>query len=184
MLYTLFTISCENPFHPNIQEYHSQASDFSTPEMTLLNLEDAYNRKDVSLFKECLSENYMFQMLTSEIDDIGIDFNEDGSNDDWWGYEQEVSFHENLFQNGSSDGSRKPPDNITLNLMIPDENFWQEDTQTGHEGWIIIPCDFFLNLSFFESGATISSSGSATFFLEQDEDGKWLIAIWRDRSNI
>lgn len=183
ILSTLFTLGCFNPFNPNVRNSQNQDADFSTPYLTLRNLEDAYNRKDITLFEKCLSDDFMFQMLSSDVDEIGIDFNNDGINDNWWGYEQEVSVHENLFELGSSDGNRKPPDNITLNLIIPDESSWQEDTQDGHEGWIIIPCDFFLNLSFF-SGLNISSSGSATFFLEQNIQGDWLIAIWRDRSNI
>ena len=154
----------------------------SSPRQVLENLETAYNQQDIELFKSCLSESFRFILLSSETESIGVDMDGDGVKDSWWDYHKEVEYHRNLFTNGSSDGSFPPPDNIYLNLQIPQEQFWLTDNQEGREDWLIIPVYFQLNVTIFTS-SNISANGYARFYL-RPEGEEWRIVIWRDESNI
>jgi hypothetical protein len=148
----------------------------------LENLEAAYNQQNIELFKNCLSESFRFILLSSEADQIGIDMDGDGIKDSWWDYHKEVEYHRNLFMDGSSDGSFPSPDNIYLNLQIPQEDAWLTDTQEGREDWVIIPVYFHLSLTLYSS-SNISANGYARFYL-RPEGNEWRIIIWRDESNI
>lgn len=183
---TLFLISsCENPFNPAM-EYHldlnGQQRSNRTPREVLENLEIAYNQKDIELFKNILSKDFRFELLSVETSDIGIDMDGDGIKDSWWDYETEVQYHRNLFERGSSDGSLPAPDEIYLNLIIPHEDIWQLDDQEGREGWVIIPCTFELLLTIYNY-RIMRATGYARFYLKP-KDNEWRIAIWRDESNI
>jgi hypothetical protein len=133
----------------------------------------AYNHKNLDMYKACLDADFRFHVLSDQVPVIG---------ESWWGYEQEIEFHRNLFSLGSSDGSYPPPSMIHLNLQIPLPDEWQNDYQVGHENWVIISCFFDLKLSFTNRN-DISSSGFARFHLKP-VDGKWYIAIWIDESHI
>ncbi|MCB5230967.1 MAG: hypothetical protein WCX83_02465 [Candidatus Cloacimonas sp.] len=154
----------------------------NNPRSVLENLEVSYNQQDIDLFKNCLSESFRFVLLASEAESIGVDMDGDGIKDSWWDYHKEVEYHRNLFTDGSSDGSFPPPDNIHLNLQIPQEEFWLTDNQEGREDWIIIPVYFQLNLTVYTS-SNISADGFARFYL-RPEGEEWRIVIWRDESNI
>lgn len=169
--------ACSNPFNPGFSDNETDIVEYiynpGYPENVLKNLVEAYNQKDLNIYKKCLSKSFRFQVLTTDVPEIGID---------WWGYEQEVDYHNNLFGKGSSDGSIPAPDNIVLNLEIPPQSSWIQDSQVGHENWIIIACPFTLQL-FYSSNTDISAYGFARFYLKQ-EDGHWVIALWVDESNI
>ncbi len=181
----LFLIQgCQNPFNPpvikNQQSYQPRAN--TTPRDVLLNLEAAYNQQNIDLYINCLSREFRFELLASESEELGIDMDGDGIKDSWWNYDKEVEYHQNLFQNGSSDGKIPPPDNVFLNLQIPPENSWQKDMQDGREDWIIIPAYFNLMITVY-GGSNISADGNARFYLKP-EANEWKIVIWRDESNI
>jgi len=146
-------------------------------------LEQAYKQKNIKLFESCLAPDFRFELLSSEVSIIGIDWNNDGLKDSWWGYEQEVEYHTNLFIDGSTDGSYPPPDQINLRLQIPSQDLWESDTQVGHESWVIIPCLFDLQLLYTANNSSLTSNGVARFYLKPIGN-LWYIAVWRDESNI
>lgn len=183
MLYALVLSSCLNPFHPNIRNNGPNAIQNSTPVEVLQTLEQAYKQKNIKLFESCLAPDFRFELLSSEVNSIGIDWNNDGIRDSWWGYEQEVEYHTNLFLEGSSDGLFPPPDQIDLRLQIPAQEYWETDPQLGHEDWWVIPCVFDLKLIYTTNGSTLFSSGVARFYLKP-VNNRWYIAVWRDESNI
>ena len=168
-------LSCINPFNPGIIENEQNFSTFSqdTPDNVLKNLMIAYNQKSIEMYKETLYQDFRFYVVSQHVPEIG---------QDWWGYEQEIEYHTNLFSRGSSDGRLLPPNNITLNLEIPPSNMWQLDNKVGQENYVIISCHFNLILSYV-SGVNISAAGFARFHLKQ-LNGKWFIAIWVDESYI
>jgi len=169
----LFT-SCINPFNPDIKRNENSAGhDQSTPDNVLKNLMDAYNQKSIELYKDCLDKDFRFHVLSQHAPEIG---------QDWWGYEQEIEYHVNLFSKGSSDGRHLSPDNIFLHLEISPQHLWQIDNQVGHENWVIISCHFTLQLSYV-SGNNITAVGHARFHLRPIND-RWYIAIWIDESFI
>jgi len=166
--------SCINPFNPGIEggrDLSIYAND--TPDNVLRNLMLSYNQKSIDLFKDTLDKDFRFHVLSQQAPEIG---------QDWWGYEQEIDFHSNLFSRGSSDGRLSSPSNILLNLEIPPPHLWVLDNQVGHENWVIISCPFYLYLSYV-SGPDISAAGFARFHLKPLND-RWYIAIWIDESYI
>lgn len=179
-----FLTGCRNPFNP--ETVNPQDKDLTrgntSPRNVLRNLETAYNTQDIDLFVSCLSDSFRFELLSVEKDEIGIDMDGDGIKDSWWDYTQEVEYHRNLFGSGSSDGTVPAPDNIFLNLQIPNEEFWQQDNQSGREDWIIIPVYFNLTLTLY-GNSNITADGYARFHLKP-EGNEWRIIIWRDESNI
>lgn len=180
---SLLLLSCQNPFHPNLRPSGNNGDIHKSPEEVLQTLELSYRQKNIRLFSSCLAPDFRFVMLSSEVSLIGIDWNNDGIKDDWWGYETEVAFHENLFTHGSSDGSYPPPDQINLRLQIPPQEQWLPDPQVGHEEWVIISCLFDLQLIYTSSSSTLSSNGVARFYLKPINN-RWYIAVWQDESNI
>jgi hypothetical protein len=171
-----FLLACSNPFNPDISKNNDITRDYvytpNTPDNVLRNLMLAYNQKDLELYKNCLDESFRFQVLSNQAPEIGFD---------WWGFEQEIEYHKNLFNNGSSDGKFNSPTNIHLNLEIPPSTMWYMDNQVGHEDWVIISCPFYLQLSF-SNYPDIVASGFARFHLKETK-GRWYIAIWVDESN-
>ncbi len=103
------------------------------------NLERAYMEKNINIYKSLLDANFRFELLASEVSLIGIDMNNDGMRDYWWGYDQEVEYTDRMFNKGSSDGTYPPPDDIKLRLQVPPSEEMQKDPEIGHEGWIIFP---------------------------------------------
>lgn len=181
LIVVLLIMGCENPFNP-VSNPVDQPTTFAneTPEDILKNLEDAYGQKNLDLYKYCLAEDFRFQLISSEVNEIGIDIDNDGYSDDEWGFQQEIKYHENLFETGSSDGQYPPPDQI--DLRFGGEAYIDDDTEDGHDGWKIVSSYFTLNLSFNDS-TNLSALGYARFYLKP-VDGEWKIAIWRDESNI
>lgn len=177
--------ACNNPFNPQTiakPDNDSPTRGNTNPRYVLENLEIAYNKQDIDLFKNCLSKSFRFELISVEKDEIGIDMDGDGIKDSWWDYTEEVEYHRNLFGSGSSDGSFPSPDNIYLSLQIPQEEVWQQDSQPNREDWIIIPVYFNLVLTLYGS-SNISADGYARFYLRPEGD-EWKIIIWRDESNI
>jgi len=165
------------------EDQHTNNQINTTPVALLQTLEQSYRLKNITLFKSCLASDFRFELLQAEVSLIGIDVNGDGFKDDWWGYEQEVEYHTNMFQEGSSDGLIPPPDQINLRLQIPPSDQWESDPEVGHEAWLIIPCLFDLQLVYTSSNSSITSNGVARFYLKPIQ-GRWFIAVWRDESNI
>lgn len=184
MFMLILIAGCQNPFNPDTvkSDDEPRTRSNSTPLNVLLNLEASYNQQDLDLFKSCLSESFRFELISVEIDEIGVDIDGDGIKDSWWDYAEEVEYHRNLFSTGSSDGTVPSPDDIFLNLNIPKEEAWQQDNQSGREDWVIIPVYFNLILTLYGS-ANITADGYARFYL-RPEDNEWKIIIWRDESNI
>jgi len=180
---TLLVSSCTNPFCPVLYDRSNADIQNRTPEELFQNLERAYMEKNINIYKSLLDANFRFELLASEVNLIGIDMNNDGMRDYWWGYDQEVEYTDRMFNKGSSDGTYPPPDDIKLRLQVPPSEIWQKDPEIGHEGWIIIPCNFVLILCYNESNSSITANGIARFYLKPVENG-WKIAIWRDESNI
>lgn len=175
--------SCTNPFHPKLRYGDDLPVTNDTPIAVLQTLEQSYKLKNIKLFESCLAPDFRFELLSTEVNTIGIDWNNDGIKDSWWGYEQEVEYHTNLFLEGSSDGSYPPPDQILLNLQIPPQEQWETDPQVGHEEWVVIPCLFDLQLIYTSTNSSLSSNGVARFYLKPINN-RWYIAIWRDESFI
>lgn len=183
ILTALVMSSCTNPFHPNLRYNVTQTNTNDSPAAVLISLEQSYKQKNIKLFESCLAPDFRFELLSSEVNIIGIDWNNDGIRDSWWGYDQEVEYHTNLFLEGSSDGSYPSPDQINLRLQIPPQEQWETDNETGHEAWVVIPALFDLQLIFSSSNSSLSSNGVARFYLKPIAN-RWYIAIWRDESNI
>jgi hypothetical protein len=191
ILMIIFT-GCNNIFSPKTTSTHqTEAYPNTSPDLVLKNLELAYRQKDIELYKKCLDqESFRFELISSEIDEInaGVDIDDDGINDSWWGYQKEVEYHTHLFRDGSSDLLYPSPDQIYLNLNVPVQEQWELDNQTGHEGWVVIACLFDLSLSFRSTNSSLNANGSARFYLKPIPDNHgvnhWFIAIWRDESNI
>ncbi|HOV16639.1 MAG TPA: hypothetical protein PLF50_03995 [Candidatus Cloacimonadota bacterium] len=175
--------SCTNPFHPELSNNNEEIEAFQTPDALLHTLRDAYTQKNINLFSACLAPDFRFELLSAEVNTIGIDWNNDGIKDSWWGYEQEVEYHRNLFIEGSSDGSYPPPDQINLTLQVPPDTQWENDPEVGHETWKVIPCLFNLQLIYSTGTSSLSSNGVARFFVKP-VGKRWFIAVWRDESNI
>jgi hypothetical protein len=183
LLLLILISGCRNPFRPRIVDNSNDAVLNRTPREVLHNLERAYREKNINIFKSLLSEDFRFELISSEVSQIGVDVNGDGIRDSWWGYEEEVQFTNNLFNYGSSDGIYPPPDQIQLRLQIPPEENWELDPEIGHEAWIVIPCYFDLSLTYLQSNSMIVANGVARFYLRPGNN-RWYIAIWRDESNL
>ncbi|MDD2332080.1 MAG: hypothetical protein PHI68_05455 [Candidatus Cloacimonetes bacterium] len=177
----LLVWGCTNPFHPKMRNLPSYSN--RTPGEVLNNLVLAYKQKNIELYKTLLAEDFRFELISSEVSQIGTDMNGDGINDDWWGYDQEVEYTTNLFQYGSSDGIYPPPDEIDLKLSIPGAEYWEIDPQQGNEDWVVIPCSFTLTLTYNQLGSSLTATGTARFYLKPVGD-RWYIAVWRDESNL
>lgn len=182
MMAALLT-SCTNPFHPKLRYSDEDTIINDSPVAVLQTLEQAYKLKNIKQFESCLAPDFRFELLSTEVNTIGIDWNNDGIKDSWWGYEQELEYHINLFQEGSSDGSYPPPDQILLNLQIPPQEQWETDPEVGHEEWVVIPCLFDLQLIYTSTSSSLSSNGVARFYL-RPINNRWYIAVWRDESFI
>jgi hypothetical protein len=182
MLAAVFLTSCVNPFNPRLNHNSNPGEINTTPEAVLQTLEQSYRQRNLEMFESCLAPDFRFELLSAEVNIIGIDWNEDGIRDSWWGYDQEVEYHRNLFHDGSSDGAYPPPDLIYLRLQIPPQDQWEADPEVGHESWVVIPCLFDLQLTY-TNGSSLSSNGVARFFLKPINN-RWYIAVWRDESNI
>jgi len=183
LLLSLLLVSCKNPFRPDLTYNTGNSAVNNDPKQLLQSLERAYQDKNLDLYKKLLSPDFRFELLSSEVNQIGIDVNGDGIRDSWWGYEQEVQLTENLFKYGSSDGIYPPPDQISLRLQIPPENMWEIDPESGHEDWVAISCVFDLSLTFLSSNTVLGASGVARFYIKPIGE-RWFIAIWRDESNL
>lgn len=181
---TLLINGCTNPFNPDVikNTQSNEVHDNTTPRNVLKNLETAYNQQDLELYMSCLSTSFRFELISVEIDEIGIDMDGDGIKDSWWDYDKEVEYHRNLFRDGSSDGRYPSPDNIYLNLQIPHEDAWLTDNQQGREDWIIIPAFFNLAINIYGT-SNITAEGYARFYL-RPEGNEWRVIIWRDESNL
>jgi hypothetical protein len=183
----LLLVGCnENPFNPETVSNISTNTnyDFSTPTKTIENLVSAYEQLNTDLFKSCLAEDFRFELIESDAADIGIDMDGDGIKDSWWGYQQEVRYHENLFENGSSDSSYPPPDQIILEIPTNDL-VWNTDDSLENSGYIYTDVHFNLTLQYSANGQTISSNGFVRFYLvnkSPTDTPRWSIIIWRDNS--
>ncbi len=176
-------VSCTNPFRPKIRDDTNATLVNRTPKDVLQNLELSYKQRNIGIYEQLLAPDFRFELISSEVNLIGIDVNGDGLRDSWWGFGQEIEMTNNLFSRGSSDGIYPPPDQINLRLQIPPETAWENDPEVGHEDWIIIPCVFDLQLLYFATNSSITSGGVARFYL-RPLNNRWYIAIWRDESNI
>lgn len=179
----LLLSSCHNPFRPKLYDISDTSILNRTPTELLQNLERAYREKNINIYKALLHQDFRFELIASEVSQIGVDVNGDGLRDSWWGYDQEVEYTNNMFNQGSSDGQYPPPDEINLRLQIPTEDLWQNDPEIGHEDWIVIPCSFDLMLSYKATNSSFNASGIARFYL-RPSGNRWYIAIWRDESYL
>jgi len=179
----LLLSSCNNPFRPRLYDQSDTEILNRTPTELLQNLERAYKEKNINIYKTLLHPDFRFELIASEVSQIGVDVNGDGFRDSWWGYDQEVEYTDHMFNFGSSDGQYPPPDEINLRLQIPSQDFWQNDPELGHEDWIVIPCSFDLILSYTTTNSSFTAGGVARFYLRPVGD-RWYIAIWRDESYL
>jgi len=169
-----FFLSCQNPFNPTIKlDINREQAKYYTPDEVLRTLITAYNQKSIDLYKSILDKGFVFHVLIQNQPELGVNY---------WGYNEEIEYHKNLFANGSSDGKYQSPDYISLNLMIPPESDWKIDQTVGQENWVIILCNFNLLLKY-SNRSDITAHGSARYFFKYDND-RWYIAKWVDESNI
>lgn len=179
----LLLAGCWNPFRPPLQDESAAEIRNRTPLELLNNLERAYSERNIEIFKSLLAPDFRFELISTEVSQIGIDVNGDSILDSWWGYEQEVEYTRNLFTDGSSDGSHLPPDELQLRLTVPPEEIWEPDPELGHESWVVIPCGFSLILTYHSTNSALTANGVARFYLKPVAN-RWYIAIWRDESNL
>ena len=179
----LLLSSCTNPFRPKLLDISDAEILNRNPVELLQNLERAYREKNINVYKALLHPDFRFELISSEVSQIGIDVNGDGIRDSWWGLDKEIEYTTRMFTTGSSDGTYPVPDDINLRLQIPPAEMWENDPEMGHEDWIVIPCSFDLALSYASANTTFTANGIARFYLRQVEN-RWLIAIWRDESNL
>ncbi len=181
---SMFIYACEeNPFNPKTIEIIETSNDydFSTPTMVIENLVRSYEQKNLDLFKSCLAQEFRFELIASDADDIGIDMDGDGIKDSWWGYQQEVLTHENLFEKGAN--GYPPPDQITLQIPTG-QIIWSDDSEFQEEGYLYTDIRFNLSLQF-NTGQSFNASGRVRFYVLNtgtDVDPRWRIIIWRDNS--
>lgn len=180
-LLLLLVASCENPFRPRMWDRSSNEVYNRDPIELLQNLVKAYSEKNIKIFKSLLHPEYRFELLQSEYNSIGIDMDGNGIKDSWWGYDEEIELHKNMFEGGSSDGLYPSPDNIEIKLQIPPQELWEKDPADGREDWLVIPCFFNLSVVYHDTNSSYIASGVARFYLVQ-EGGRWYIRIWRDES--
>ena len=185
LLIAILLSSCNNPFRPELKDSSGIDDEQlnSTPEKLLHNLERAYQEKNIDLYLSLLHPDFRFELIASEVSQIGVDWNNDQISDSWWGYEQEREYTVRMFTEGSSDGVYPPPDDISLRLQIPPQDKWEKDSTVGHEDWIIISCNFDLILSYIGTNSSLNANGKASFYL-RPVGNRWYIAIWRDESYI
>ncbi len=183
LLSSLLLQSCWNPFRPRMIDNSNDLIHNRTPLELLQNLERAYRERNINIYKSLLAPDFRFELISSEVNLIGIDVNEDGIRDSWWGFDEDVEFTDNLFNHGSTDGVYPSPDQITLRLMVPPEENWETDPELGHEDWIVIACNFDLTLTYLSSNSSLAAGGVARFYL-RPSGNRWYIAIWRDESNL
>ena len=110
----LVLTSCWNPFRPHMEDHSDTTIQNRTPREVLENLELSYKERNINIYQDLLSPDFRFELISSEVNQIGVDVNGDGLRDDWWGYDQEILYTQNLFTKGSSDGSLPPPDELIL----------------------------------------------------------------------
>ncbi len=183
LLLALALGSCRNPFHPPLIDNSNTTLQNRTPREVLQNLELSYRERNINIFKNLLAPDFRFELISSEVGQIGLDLNDDGISDTYWSYTEEVQFTDNLFNYGSTNGSYPAPDDIQLRLQIPPDENWETDPELGHETWVVVPCIFDLKLTYLSTNSMITASGVARFYLKPSGN-RWFIAIWRDESNL
>ncbi|GAB1468949.1 hypothetical protein MASR2M64_17170 [Candidatus Cloacimonadota bacterium] len=176
---------CNNPFRPKLNDISGPNNIMlnDTPEKLLRNLERAYQEKNIDIYLSLLHPDFRFELIASEVSQIGVDLDGDHIKDAYWGYDLEREYTTRMFTDGSSDGLYPPPDDIVLSLTIPPQNKWEQDPALGHEDWIIITCTFNLTLSYTATNSSLNANGRASFYL-RPVGNRWYIAIWRDESYI
>ncbi|MBP7310461.1 MAG: hypothetical protein KA984_04160, partial [Candidatus Cloacimonetes bacterium] len=98
LLLSLLIGSCKNPFFPELSDASDPVVSNRTPRELLNNLQIAYSEKNINLFRDLLDKKkYRFELIASEVGQIGMDVNGDGLRDAWWGYEQEVELTNRMF---------------------------------------------------------------------------------------
>ncbi|NLO10900.1 MAG: hypothetical protein GX122_00495 [Candidatus Cloacimonetes bacterium] len=180
---SLLLSGCWNPFRPALVDESSDLIHNRSPIELLQNLERSYRERNINIYKSLLAPDFRFELISSEVGQIGLDVNGDGIRDSWWGFDEEVMMTDNLFNHGSSDGLYDSPDQISLRLHIPPEENWEKDPEVGHEDWIVIACNFDLSLQYITSNTIINAGGVARFYFKP-MDNRWYIAVWRDESFI
>ena len=80
----LLLTSCWNPFRPRMEDHSDTTIQNRTPQEVLENLELSYKERNINIYQELLSEDFRFELISSEVNQIGVDVNNDGLRDDWW----------------------------------------------------------------------------------------------------
>lgn len=91
LLAALFLASCWNPFHPPLLDDSDSSLRNATPLDVLQNLERAYKERNINIYKELLAPDFRFELISTEVGQIGIDVNGDGIRDSWWGVDRSCS---------------------------------------------------------------------------------------------
>ncbi|MCP4229472.1 MAG: hypothetical protein GY771_04915 [bacterium] len=138
----------------------------TSPENVIYNLERSYNEGDIQLYKQCLSPNYTFYFNPS---DVGIDV--DGYIiPSSWGYEEDWTATQNLFENAYS---------VTMDLPVSDIG----EPDAGDTTYTASNITISLLVMFDADTGLIANKGTLEFVFETyDSNGKtyWRIKDWRD----
>lgn len=146
-------------FAPDREE--GQPSDLlRTPQGVIRQLEDAYRRKDLERYLECLADTFEFHLVPREVNDI------------WpapsWGKVEEERMHRNMF--GRMDHIELTLSGDHAQLVVAEPETWRLFREFDLLVWKTAD-------ELFERGV---GYGWAEFVVQKDASGRFRIVDWYD----
>lgn len=156
--FVLCCCSNKNPFSPSELASESNGLSLVTgPEEVIIRLQRAYADRDIDLYFDCLSEEFIF--FLQEEDRIYYELNEN-----WWDKATEIRIQRNLFDHVSD-----------MQLK-----FTQISSQEIEEGVHELKYQYQLNVYY--NDIRYNADGYAKFTVIKNNDAQWVIYRWYDLS--
>lgn len=167
---SLLLVGCWNPFGPEEAEIEDVGGilEATTPENVLSNLVFAYRQRDIDLYLQCLSKDFVFFLTQTDWQDL----DNDGQVDRYWGLAKEEEFTRKMFEQAWR---------ISLDDFRGQQQLTDPSDPTGKTQ--ILKREFTLRV-WIDETIELSAIGEATFTLAPDENNIWRITKWVDESEI
>ena len=159
LLFSVFMLSCFNPFSPSIDNTSSNEniiSDQKTIEGVFQNFKYAYTFKDSTIYGQLLNENFVFTYFDY---DLGIDVS--------WDRATDMKTTKGLFDNAQD-----------LNLVWNNIVFQDGDSLT-----VDVKRSFNLTITFNPSDIVNFYGFVDLTLIRQSTSDKWRIRRWKDLTN-
>ncbi|MBD3169217.1 MAG: hypothetical protein GF307_07015 [candidate division Zixibacteria bacterium] len=176
LLILIFAAGCKNPFSTRESEPPIGTSGTwevpTEPRIVVANLLAAYNERNISNYRRCLSDSFAFSAYE---DSVEAEQNGDGSLFYDWDVNVEESVTRRIFQSfpQGSDSSY-----LSLMIDLSSNEFDEEDDSTA-----MLIREY--TLSFVTNGeSTVDTTiavGEAMFYMSRSSIEGWAIDLWIDR---